>query len=271
MVETQPTSHASPTRTRVGLLTGLLGSALLALLAAAPALPSPRTVTELADWLAVTPADQVVTGLAAMAAWLCLCWLAGSAVFVALGQLPGWWGRHCRAVGGVIAPALLRRLLEGLLGTALASGSLVTALPAAAAPVAVSSASISTAWYAAADAVADSAVLAPDGWPDLDRPNARRPASTASPSRSPSRSPSGSPSRSPGGAPPSATTDAGATDAVTVRPGDTLWGLAGRALGDAASPAEVAAAWPRWYAANRRVIGSNPDRLQPGQTLQPPP
>jgi nucleoid-associated protein YgaU len=58
---------------------------------------------------------------------------------------------------------------------------------------------------------------------------------------------------------------------VTVRRGDSLWSIAARHLGPGASDAEIALAWPRWYAANRRVIGADPDRLAPGQQLCPPP
>ena len=54
---------------------------------------------------------------------------------------------------------------------------------------------------------------------------------------------------------------------VTVRRGDTLWDLAARGLGPTASDAEIAAEWPRWYAANRDVVGADPDLLVPGQQL----
>jgi nucleoid-associated protein YgaU len=57
---------------------------------------------------------------------------------------------------------------------------------------------------------------------------------------------------------------------VTVRRGDTLWDLAARGLGPDAADAEVAAEWPRWYAANRDVVGADPDLLLPGQQLVPP-
>lgn len=57
---------------------------------------------------------------------------------------------------------------------------------------------------------------------------------------------------------------------VEVRPGDTLWGLAARALGPGASDAAIAAEWPRWYAANAATIGPDPDVLQPGQVLVVP-
>ena len=59
-------------------------------------------------------------------------------------------------------------------------------------------------------------------------------------------------------------------DLVTVRRGDSLWALAARHLGAGASDVEVAREWPRWYAANRSVIGDDPDLLVPGQQLRPP-
>jgi nucleoid-associated protein YgaU len=57
---------------------------------------------------------------------------------------------------------------------------------------------------------------------------------------------------------------------VRVRPGDSLWLIAAHRLGPNARPADVAAAWPRWYAANRDVIGADPDLIRPGQLLTPP-
>lgn len=68
---------------------------------------------------------------------------------------------------------------------------------------------------------------------------------------------------------PRARTTADAT--VTVLRGDTLWHLAARHLDPGASDAEIAHEWPRWYAANRNIIGSDPDRLIPGQQLRIPP
>jgi hypothetical protein len=57
---------------------------------------------------------------------------------------------------------------------------------------------------------------------------------------------------------------------VVVRRGDCLWDIAARHLGPAATTAAIAAQWPRWYAANREVIGPRPDLLRPGQRLHPP-
>ena len=61
-----------------------------------------------------------------------------------------------------------------------------------------------------------------------------------------------------------------ASGTVTVVPGDTLWAIAGRHLGAHASPLDVAREWPRWYAANRTVIGSNPNLIRVGQVLTVP-
>ena len=61
-----------------------------------------------------------------------------------------------------------------------------------------------------------------------------------------------------------------ATRLVVVRVGDTLWQIAARHLGLAASEATVAAEWPRWYAANRSVIGDDPGLIIPGTVLRPP-
>jgi hypothetical protein len=59
-------------------------------------------------------------------------------------------------------------------------------------------------------------------------------------------------------------------DSVLVRAGDTLWGITQRWLGPRSGPAEIARQWPRWYAANRAVIGPNPDLILPGERLVPP-
>jgi nucleoid-associated protein YgaU len=55
-----------------------------------------------------------------------------------------------------------------------------------------------------------------------------------------------------------------------VRRGDALWDIAARHLGPTASAAEIARAWPRWYSANRAVIGADPGMIRPGQILFAP-
>ncbi len=57
---------------------------------------------------------------------------------------------------------------------------------------------------------------------------------------------------------------------VIVAPGECLWDLAATRLGPAATNAQIAAEWQRWYAANRSVIGPDPDLIHPGQRLVSP-
>ncbi|GAB2572465.1 LysM peptidoglycan-binding domain-containing protein [Kribbella endophytica] len=52
--------------------------------------------------------------------------------------------------------------------------------------------------------------------------------------------------------------------------GESLWSIAAAELGPNASDSAIAARWPHWYAANRAVIGADPDLLLPGQVLQSP-
>lgn len=61
-----------------------------------------------------------------------------------------------------------------------------------------------------------------------------------------------------------------AADTVIVRAGDTLWGIAAERLSEPRTSGRIAASWPAWYAANRAIIGSDPDLLRPGQRLHAP-
>src|SRR5436190_2679330 len=57
---------------------------------------------------------------------------------------------------------------------------------------------------------------------------------------------------------------------VVVAPGDCLWRIAARDLAREGHPGAdkaVAREWPRWYATNRAVIGTDPDLIQSGQRL----
>ena len=56
-------------------------------------------------------------------------------------------------------------------------------------------------------------------------------------------------------------------DVVVVRPGDSLWAIARRDLPPGASDAAVTERWHAIYAANRVVIGPDPDLVRPGQRL----
>jgi len=54
-----------------------------------------------------------------------------------------------------------------------------------------------------------------------------------------------------------------------VRPGESLWSIA-HARAPGATDAELARAVARWHAANRELIGPDPDLIRPGQRLTPP-
>jgi nucleoid-associated protein YgaU len=54
---------------------------------------------------------------------------------------------------------------------------------------------------------------------------------------------------------------------LTVKAGDSLWSLSQQALGPHASAAQIAAAWPQFYRANKALIGSNSRVIKPGEVL----
>jgi nucleoid-associated protein YgaU len=61
------------------------------------------------------------------------------------------------------------------------------------------------------------------------------------------------------------------TATYVVEPGDSLWRIAASVLrsggGRAPSNGEIARFWPAIYAANRALIGDNPNLIFPGQQL----
>lgn len=57
---------------------------------------------------------------------------------------------------------------------------------------------------------------------------------------------------------------------IVVLPGDTLWSIAARHLAPEATAGDIAESWPQWHAANRELIGSDPDRLAIGTILTRP-
>lgn len=60
------------------------------------------------------------------------------------------------------------------------------------------------------------------------------------------------------------------TGAVAVLAGDSLWNIVAGHLGPEATDVQIALEWPRWYEANKALIGQDPDVLLPGQVLVPP-
>lgn len=192
-------------------------------------------------WLARDGADAAAARLAGAGLWLVAAWVAIGLLAVFAAELPGRCGRLAARVAEVALPRAVLKLVAGAAG-----------LGVLAAPVA---------------ATAARAPSAP-AWPTSAAPSA-----PAWPTASASPTPAGS-------APPVATphaqqrpTDRRAdATRVRVRLGDSLWSIAAEHLpAGHRAPADVAAAWPRWYSANRHVIGADPDHLEIGEHLVPPP
>lgn len=194
----------------------------------------------------------VVGGGAVLAAWLGLSALVASLCLGARAAGHVWRGGE-RLVARV-APPVVRRMLTVTIAAGIGLGS---ALGAQAAPRPV----------AAVDVVAQQEP-GDLGWPVTD-PDAPPSAPTSEPSAPPGSVPTAptEPVITPAG---TASTGGGAARQVVVQPGDTLWGIARRHLPEGASQAQVAAAWPAWYEANRETVGPDPDLIRPGQVLLVP-
>jgi nucleoid-associated protein YgaU len=217
-------------------------------------------------------ADEVVTLLLAATALVVAAWFAASVALSALALLPGPVGRAVAGLADRVAPAAARRAAAFLVGVSL-SAALAPGTSAA------SEGSPTGHAEAAAGLPAPGYVGLPS--PDFAGPPAPGYASLPSPgfaatsAEQPLPEPGWTPSRplvrpQPDAALVTAGADADEKREVVVHRGDTLWGIAARDLGDGATDAEIAAAWPRWFEANREVVGPDPHLLLPGQVLRPP-
>ena len=177
-----------------------------------------------------------VVGAAAWVAWALMGYLVTAVGAAAVAQLraqPAGPGRLAVATRRV-TPACVRRFVEAAVGVSTAAAVVVGVGPVAA--------SADPPHPSHPAPVAAAATTSPLDWPGLP---------VALVSSHPRRH----------GGPPAE---------LVVRAGDSLWTLASRQLGPGASATEIAAAWPRLYAANRAVIGTDPDLIHPGQRLVPP-
>jgi hypothetical protein len=192
----------------------------------------------------------------------------------------GATGRLAGAVAGRLLPGSVRRIAAGLLGVSLTAavagcGSAATrsATHQLGPPAAAADHGLSGPARAGPDDVVEWPLPAATG------PPAGHPASTAAAPRRPATSvewPLGAPAAGPPSGRPSRTDGTrGAAprprDRVVVAPGDCLWLIAARPLGSGAATARIEVMTRRWYAANRTVIGSDPDLLRPGEVLVGPP
>lgn len=194
--------------------------------------------------------DVVVIAVTLAAAGLMALRVVGGLALALAAHLPGATGALCRAAALRVTPAVLRRVTVAVLAGGTVA-PLTTVAVAAAAPL--------------ADVPADGAVTAVDRGITLAPPTGAGHPADDPLDRGVVRLPAGDLSRNtaPAG-------DQRGPTAVVVRRGDSLWAIAARHLAPGATDADVAAAWPRWYAANRKVIGPDPSVLVPGQRLVPP-
>jgi hypothetical protein len=175
--------------------------------------------------------DVLLADVAASLLWLVAAWLATGIAATLLAAMPGTAGRLMGAASHRLLPGALCRVVAGSAGL----GVLLAPIPAMAAPGSADAAAVQHV------ATALPAPVWPGAQPSVSRPDPPPPSPTKTSDR-----------------------------AVRVRPGDSLWLITAHRLGPNVAPAEVAAAWPRWYAANRDVIGADPDLILPGQLLSPP-
>ena len=228
--------------------------------------------------------EDVVGALAGGAMFALLLWLLLAVVASTLAAVrPA--GPHRGTVVERVAPVVLRHLVAALIGAAVVgaatpAGADVGAAPASCAtpwtPVATTHEATSTSREATSreatsrEASSTTREAAPAGLSA-----AWNPTGVVSPGWLPTEPVVRPPGRP--GADPSFVTSsrrrATATidDEVVVRRGDTLWSLAERHLGPAATAVRVNQEWPRWFAANRSVLTRGPDHLVAGMRLTPPP
>ena len=216
-------------------------------------------------------------------------WLVVSTTIACAAHLPGRLGDRARRWSRTVAPAATRRVAALLVGAAvgatLAPGTATASVgglggpgaPAGRSPgfvltLPAPSPSPSAPTPAAPEASATAASVTA---PSVTAPSVTAPSVTAPSVTAPSvTGPGWTPSRPVHPPAPVARLVTGpsapASTEVVVHRGDSLWTIARRHLGPGATDTEVAAAWPHWYAANRDVIGPDPDLLRPGQRLRAP-
>ena len=212
--------------------------------------------------------DQLSAALASTAAAMTCGWLALALFASVVSALADRAGPALEGtvrlvlVTDRLSPVLLRRLIAGLLGAGLVVGAGTAASASVSESTSVSVSAFGSAGRPSAASTAAGRTLDP-GWV----PTGVTPTAPTTPPRA---DPTGPATQVEAAALPGPRLRVPLADETVVRRGDTLWSLASRSLGPDAGAAEIAAEWPRWYGANRRVIGSNPDHLEPGQRLRHP-
>jgi hypothetical protein len=210
-------------------------------------------------WVAESGPDGAAISLGAAGLWCVALWLGVGLLAAVATALPGSCGALARTIARVLLPAAVYRLVAGATGLSVLLAP-VAAVAAGATP--------STGGTSPAAASTSAPPVPTPTWP-TDPPPLPTP---GWPTTTQSPAPSGPTDAipKPNTHPPHSARPARHGGDVVVRPGDSLWGIATAQLAPSGTPAQTAAAWPRWYAANRTVIGADPGLIKPGQRLAPP-
>ncbi|MDQ0373288.1 LysM peptidoglycan-binding domain-containing protein [Cellulomonas humilata] len=245
-----------------GLLAGTLASATLAGVLALHV----RAV--LTDHVGPWQVDSVIEIGVAVVGMLVALWLAAASLLGTVCVVVRTAGASWRAGERLVhrcAPQVVRKALVlavgAGIGLGMATGASATALePSPSATVAAAPTDLG--WSETASTTANEAAS----------PSTVAARSVVEPAAQPVPA-----EATPAPAPPEPLSAAGApastvatVDGVVVAAGDSLWSIAARHLPPGATDAQVAAAWPRWYAVNAAAIGADPDLIRPGQVLAVP-
>jgi resuscitation-promoting factor RpfA len=218
--------------------------------------------------------EQLLVSVTALAAWLALGWFCTVTGLAFAGAAPGVVGRLCAKTSKRLTPHVARRLVEAVVGISILAGPLsaTSAFAASAAPTPAASGApnggSSGSWTSSLDRPTSQIAPAPAARLPLylDRP--ANPYVAPEPSPTAVVTPAGSAALIAGS--PIRGVHADPDSGYVVRRGDALWDIAARHLGASATAADIAREWPRWYQANRAVIGSDPALIRPGELLVPP-
>lgn len=199
-------------------------------------------------WVDEIGADQAAADLSGAALWLVAAWFALALAISAASAAPGVLGEAAERVSRHLAPAAIRRLVTASAAGAAGAGILFAPANALAAPTPTTASAVPTPITASAVPAPASVPVGPV-WP-----------SDGGAGRGPVDPPAW----------PTNTTAVPVSRDVVVQPGDSLWVIAAHRLGAAATDSQIAAEWPRWYAANRATVGPDPSLIRPGELLRPP-
>ena len=214
-----------------------------------------------------SPADGILLVVALGGALLSL-WVGLGTALSALSALPGALGQASTLLAGRIAPTAVRKVVAFVLGTALSAALVPGTAVARTGHEAPRAAVVASAQYAAG-ALGSAVDSAPNASFSLvsDAVHTSNTIHAIHARNETDRAPA--PSWSPERSTPSANSEDRVVELVVHR-GDSLWSIAARHLGPAATTSQIDAEWHRWFAANRLVIGNDPNAIRPGQVLSSP-